>query len=117
MRLWSKDLLGVLKEWVVTSGEVRSFGFLNTDEALVASGKGNEDPTLEVWSLISGERIRSLQGHRRQVWAVAVLSSEAGAVSGSLDQSIRLWNLEKGESLVTLKGHSMDVNSVQIMPD
>ncbi len=117
--LWSKDTYKEMKKWRTTQGQVQSFGVIVTGQVLVASGKGavNEDPTLEVWNLMAGRPVKSLQGHHRQVWSVAVSPSKSLALSGSLDKSVRLWNLETGECLANLKGHSNDVNSVQITPN
>jgi WD40 repeat protein len=119
IRRWSKESCKETKKWNVTEGRVQSFGLIVPDCALVASSNdgSNNDPTLEIWDLAAGVRGRSLEGHQRDIWSVAIAPSNALAVSGSLDKTIKFWNLTTGECVATLSGHSDDVNSIQTTPD
>ena len=50
---------------------------------------GSNDETLRVWDLESGQTIRSLEGHRRPVKAVAVTPDGRCAISGWHDGTLR----------------------------
>jgi WD40 repeat protein len=78
---------------------------------------GSFDNTLRVWDLESGQTIRTLQGHTREVSAVALTPDGRRVVSGSQDNSVRLWDLESGETILTLQGHTGWVYAVALIPD
>jgi len=69
---------------------------------LVASGSG--DNTIRVWSYETGACLRSLEGHRD--WVLAIASLDGQLVSGSKDCTIRVWCAETGVSERILRGHS-----------
>jgi WD40 repeat protein len=52
---------------------------------------------------------RILEGHRGEVWALALTPDGRRAVSASLDKTLRVWDLEQGEALRTLEGHDGEV--------
>jgi len=53
------------------------------------SSTRSDDRTLRVWDLESGQTIRSLEGHRRPVKAVAVTPDGRCAISGWHDGTLR----------------------------
>jgi len=77
----------------------------------------SEHKALRLWDLESGQTIRTLEGHRNWVSAVAVTPDGRRAVSASDDQTLRLWDLESGQTLCTLEGHTGSVNAVAVTPD
>jgi WD40 repeat protein len=89
--------------------------FLRTDEPKQKT-LGSWDQTLLLWDLESGQTIRTLEGHRGPVNAVAVTPDGRRAVSGSDDQSLRLWDLESGEEVATFTGEN-GMCSCAIAPD
>ena len=54
---------------------------------------------MRLWDLVTGETLRTLEGHTSGVNAVAVLANGRRALSGSSDNTLRLWDLASGECL------------------
>lgn len=69
------------------------------------------DRTIKVWSLKTGDLIRTLTGHSRGIACIAF--EKAIIISGSSDETIKLWNVHTGELLNTLYGHTDLVRTVQ----
>ncbi|KAF9974424.1 hypothetical protein BGZ73_002192 [Actinomortierella ambigua] len=68
---------------------------------IVVSASG--DRTIKIWSLETGECLRTLEGHTR---GIACIQFEGNTViSGSSDQTIKIWDLARGECVKDLKGH------------
>ena len=61
--------------------------------------------------------VRVLEGHNRNVIAVAVTPDGQHAVSASRDQTLKVWDLESGRELRTLTGHTDSVRAVAVTPD
>ncbi|KAJ3211676.1 hypothetical protein HDU67_004355 [Dinochytrium kinnereticum] len=67
------------------------------------------DKTVKVWSIDTGECLKTLFGHEEGVWCVS--SDTLRIVSGSNDRKIILWDLESGTSMYTLNGgHTLPVS-------
>ncbi|KAJ2956609.1 hypothetical protein NQZ79_g7558 [Umbelopsis isabellina] len=73
---------------------------------------GSLDNTLKVWSMESGECLRTLFGHVEGVWTVAF--DKRRFVSGSSDSTIRIWDTDSGQALHTLQAHHKGVTSVSL---
>ncbi len=78
---------------------------------------GSADKTLRLWDLVSGQCLRTFEGHSESVHSVAISPDGRWGLSGSWDETLRLWDLASGECLRTFEGHSEGVNSVAISPD
>jgi WD40 repeat protein len=65
-----------------------------------------------VWSLDSGDCLRSLSGHTKDVNSVCVSPDGKYVVSGSDDKTVRVWSLDSGDCLRTLSDHTDWVMSV-----
>ncbi len=72
---------------------------------------------LLVRDLETGETLATLEGHTKQVRAVAVTSDGTRAVSASYDKTLRVWDLATGKALATLEGHTDAVQAVAVTPD
>lgn len=74
--------------------------------AIATDGKGtlvsSNHATIEVWSLTTGQRIRSLRGHSQWVTALAISPNGKTLASGSLDGTINIWDLQSGILQATL---------------
>lgn len=73
---------------------------------------GSLDNTLKVWSMDTGECLRTLFGHLEGVWSVAF--DKRRFVSGSSDSTIRIWDADSGQALHTLEQHGKGVTSVSL---
>jgi F-box domain/WD domain, G-beta repeat len=65
----------------------------------------SKDKTLLVWDLETGEALRALKGHRKEVNDAKIFINQSGkpcAVSCSNDYTFRIWDLESGECLKTV---------------
>lgn len=78
---------------------------------------GSHDKTVRVWSLESGECLRTLAGHTGSVKCVCVTGDGKHVVSGSTDKTVRVWALDSGECVRTLTGHTDNVRGVSVTRD
>ncbi|KAI9326222.1 WD40-repeat-containing domain protein [Obelidium mucronatum] len=114
-----KLTLGQDLQW----GELTLVGHKNGVNATAVSsdGKtvvsGSNDKTVKLWSVETGECIKTLVGHSDWVLSVAISSDGQTVVSGSRDNTVKLWSVETGECIKTLVGHSLNVASVAISSD
>ncbi|WP_437303818.1 effector-associated domain EAD1-containing protein [Sorangium sp. So ce388] len=60
---------------------------------------------------------RTLAGHTRSVWAIALLPDTLSAISASHDGTLKQWDISSGCELRTLAGHPAHVNGVAVTPD
>jgi WD40 repeat protein len=65
-----------------------------------------------------GPLLRTLDGHKNGVWALAITRDGKRAVSGSKDATLKVWDLETGEALRTMECHSDSVVvAIALTPD
>jgi tRNA A-37 threonylcarbamoyl transferase component Bud32 len=99
----------------VPSGEVV---LLPGGRRVLARVPGREK-TVQVLEL-TGEKtwkeVFRLEGHDRDVTALAVTPDGRWAVTGSEDRTVRLWDLEKREARRTFQGHVTSVTAVAFFP-
>lgn len=83
---------------------------LRSDQPIIISG--SLDNTIKIWSMMSGQCLRTLFGHVEGVWALAY--DKLRIVSGSHDNSVKLWDMESGRCIHTLEGHRGPVTAVAL---
>ncbi|CAO3683639.1 unnamed protein product [Rhizopus stolonifer] len=71
---------------------------------------GSLDKTVKVWSLETGQLLRTLIGHTREVRALQF--DDAKLVTGAMDNALKIWNYHTGQCIRTLEGHTGGVLSL-----
>ncbi|MEG4818115.1 WD40 repeat domain-containing protein, partial [Microcoleus sp. K5-D4] len=61
--------------------------------------------------------LRTIEGHRNSVNAVAVTADGKRAISGSGDKTLKVWDLTTGKEQFTLNGYTKSVNAVAVTAD
>ncbi|CAD8099421.1 unnamed protein product [Paramecium sonneborni] len=93
---------------------VNSVNF-SPDGTTLASG--NDDKSIRLWDVKTGQQKAKLDGHNSLVLSVCFSPDGATLASGSYDNSIRLWDVKTGQQKAKLDGHSECVQSVSFSPD
>jgi WD40 repeat protein len=126
----------VVRVWDVASGRCLRILEVHADwaesvalsVALSADGRiaisGARDPrgrfieyqTVQVWDVVTGRCLRTLEGHTGAVNAVALSADSRIAVSGGRDNTVRVWDVASGRCLRTCGPH-FDVESVALSAD
>ena len=84
------------------------------NRTLVTAGS---DHVLRLWSLATGAKLQSLNGHTGAVRTMQASPFEHLLVSGSEDKTVRLWDTESGIRLRTFVGNKAAVTAVAISPN
>ena len=97
-------------EWVTAT----AFCPNNPVELVVATLTGS----VFLWDIITGQLIRTFQGHTDSVTALAFYQNGRQLVSGSWDGTIRIWDLQSGQEILPkLLTDQQRVNSISISVD
>jgi WD40 repeat protein len=100
-------------------GTIKSLSITPDGQRAVSGSESSfreEDKSLRVWDLESGECLRILEGHSSVISCVNITPDGRLAVSSSWDDTLRVWDLESGECLHALKGRSY-IDSLSVTPD
>ncbi|MEG4805915.1 AAA-like domain-containing protein [Microcoleus sp. F8-D3] len=84
------------------------------DGKILASA--SEDDTVKLWNP-DGILLRTLTGHRDNIWTVSFSPDGKTIASASEDATIKLWNPANGTEIRTLTGHRGWVRGVSFAPD
>ncbi len=77
---------------------------------------GTEDATIHLLDTATGEELARLEGHQRDVNALALLPN-GWLASASWDETIRVWDLATAKELKQLLGHHGSVNALAALED
>jgi WD40 repeat protein len=78
---------------------------------------GRHVPQLRLWDIVTGECMRTFEGHTLTVESVCLSADGRYALSGSHDWTLKLWNITTGECLRTFEGHTNYIHSVCLSAD
>ncbi|MCI5158784.1 MAG: WD40 repeat domain-containing protein, partial [Candidatus Electrothrix sp. AUS1_2] len=84
------------------------------DGGIVASS--SKDKTVGIWDAVTGQRFKTLEGHKDTVTSVAFSPDGHFLASGSIDETVIIWDKNSGKSLRKLTGHEGGV-LVSFSPD
>lgn len=115
---------GEVKVFAVDSGTLlRDFGDAHSDTVLgldfspdgktIASSAA--DKTIRILDVVSGEVVRSLEGHTHHVLSLAWQDDGQTIASASADKSIKIWNAETGEQRRTISGFAKEITAVSFV--
>jgi WD40 repeat protein len=82
----------------------------SADGGLLAAGMA--DGTVQVWSMVTGEEVVTLSGHRDGATSIAFTSGGYTMATGAGSGQVRTWDASTGEGLGTLPEHDAAVRSI-----
>lgn len=88
--------------------------FHRTESQLLASGGGDYDPNIHIWSLKTGQRLITLPGHTRHITTITQLPDKNILASGGYDSKIFIWDLNAGEPKLILNKHTFWIFKLQV---
>ena len=101
---------------VITAHEGEWVRALNFDADATRIVSGGSDHLVQIWDVVTGNLMRSLQGHEGWVNDVCFAQDGTSVFSCSVDGSIRVWTLDPGTSKETLD-LGAPVNCIGLNPD
>jgi uncharacterized protein with WD repeat len=119
-----------IKEFAGHGDKVNCVDF-SSDENLLASGSA--DGTIKIWETqptfkkilgipyrVMGEKvkkpIKTLKGHKGEIFAVTFSTCGRYLFSASADGSVKIWDVEKSSCIKTFKGHKGAIYSLSLHP-
>ena len=109
------NMLEIFKSF--DSGEgARSLAFTPEGTTLAAAGGNTDDFTIHLWDVVSGQPIRTLDGHTGIVWDVTFSPDGQMLASVSSDGTAKVWDWRTGNILKVLDFPGQ-VASVRFSPD
>jgi WD40 repeat protein len=120
VRIWNLAVGGaplLITDW---PGGLASLAFSPDDRLLATGGgdppevlqlpkekappAGDEPRAVRLWDPATGRFIRSLEGHRGSIYALAFSPEGARLASAGRDRKIRIWEISSGRTVLTLEG-------------
>jgi WD40 repeat protein/tRNA A-37 threonylcarbamoyl transferase component Bud32/tetratricopeptide (TPR) repeat protein len=119
--LWD-PVTGQLRRKLPQAGSVNEVAFSPDGQLLAASVhsfNAEHEPvgTVVLWSVASGQQVRTLSGHTQNVYGVAFSPDGERLVSASTDQTARVWDVKTGRELLCFRGHGQGVYQARFSPD
>jgi WD40 repeat protein len=117
---------GTMRAWEIETGrplwdEVRipqnmlwSVAFSQDGRTAVSA---DEDRSVVLWNLQSGQQIQRFEGHLDAVYDVALSADGTRLITASADRRVILWDVATGQPLHHFEGHSLPVRTVAFGPD
>jgi serine/threonine protein kinase len=81
------------------SSQINSFVLDRDGQTLVG---GDEKGNIYLWEVATGERKKTITGHRKAILAIAISNDQQILASSSEDGTIKVWDLKTGKERITL---------------
>ncbi|MCI0535874.1 MAG: hypothetical protein L0Z50_11680, partial [Verrucomicrobiales bacterium] len=82
-----------------------------------AGGEAGLFGEVREWKVADGTPLRTFEGHRDALYALALSPDGKTLATGGYDQKIKLWNVETGKETKTLSGHNGAIYGLAFRPD
>lgn len=116
---------GSIRLWDLETGRILST--LHTNQrnevlALALSPDGKQlaachGSTVEIWSLESGQSVRSLGAFADRAAAIAYAPDGQKIAIGDVSGGVRIWDVSTGQAVHSLKAHSATIHRLAYSPD
>ena len=91
--------------------------FTPDGQSLVSCGKGDDEKTVKVWNLKTGEPRLTLRGHTQMVCALALSPDGRRIVSCDKGGVLKLWDMDSGQELWSIPAHEDRNDGLAFSPD
>jgi len=88
--------------------------FRKTVQNLLATGGGDYDPNVYIWSLKTGKKLLNLPGHSRHITTIAQFPDFNILATGGYDNKIFIWDLNAGEPKLIINRHNFWIFKIKI---
>jgi WD40 repeat protein/tRNA A-37 threonylcarbamoyl transferase component Bud32 len=79
---------------------------------------GDLNGNVKIWDARTGDELRTLHAHDRQIWALAFSPDGRRLATGSQeDHGVKVWDVSTGELLHTFLGHTDRIEGLVFSPD
>ncbi len=118
VELVKADTREVVRKLEGLPGNVNAVIF-SADGAMLfaASGENALAGRVKIWNVADGKLVRTIEGHRDTIYALALSPDGKTLATGSYDQQIKLWDTATGAEKKTLRGHNGAVFGLAFRPD
>ncbi|MEI9896249.1 MAG: c-type cytochrome domain-containing protein [Chthoniobacter sp.] len=99
-------------------GKVNALRFSGDGSMLfAAAGDAGIGGIAYQWKTADGALVRTYEGHKDALYALALSPDGQTLATGSYDQKIKLWNVADGKEIKMLTGHNGGVYGLSFRPD
>jgi WD40 repeat protein len=80
---------------------------------------GGEKNTVKIWDVATGKELKTIEGHKGEVYALAFSPDDDGRwiASAGEDSTVKVWDSHTGEIVLSFRGHRGLVSSVAFSSD
>jgi RNA polymerase sigma factor (sigma-70 family) len=89
---------------------------VSPDGKYLAASRDTE-PTINLWDIASGKRIRSWNAHDRRIWGMHFSADGKTLVTSGEDKAIRFWDMPSGKKVREITGYPDVAGAVALSPD
>ena len=93
---------------------ISAVGLAGNDTRAVSASLAGD---LAVWDMTNGELVHRLEGHRSEIYGLAVFPDGIRCATVARDGMARIWDLQEGKSLVEFMADERPVSAVAVSAD